>query len=149
MLLTKRHAPSSTTIMKNNKRRLLKDLPFDNLKVGTVVWKGSRGHGGSYSVSRGETFYESGGSSSNGIKTFGAVAEKLLDIIWDNGEWFEDADINHITIEINSNNLVLSFDHIDIEDATSLAKGIAHILPHLGDGSYTWKKFSNITARLK
>jgi len=135
--------------MENNKRRLLKDLPFGHLKIGDVIWKGGRGHGGQYSISNFNTYYETGGDSSNGIKCFEKNEEEILNTIWDNEEWFEDADINHIDFICKKDEIVLKFKPIDKEEIEVLVKGIIHILPELEKGSYTWNKFKNITTKIK
>ena len=137
--------------MKNNKRRLLKDLPFENLVTGTVVWKGSRGVNANYTVTRPTTFYAEGGESSGGITSFDAPnAEVILDTIWDNPDWFEDADINHIDIKIISNKeLSLRFEAMDYEDVEELAKGILHqLVINMPKDKYVWNKF-NVTARVR
>ncbi len=135
--------------MNINKRRLVKDLPFDGLSVGTVLWKGGRGHGGNYSVSNIPTFYESGGSSDNGIHVFDKSVEDILDVIWDNEEWFEDADLTHIEIVPATDSITLRFKPIDKEEAVELAKGIQHVLKHLQDGSYVWNKFKDMTTSFR
>ena len=131
-----------------NKKRLLKDLPFSDLTVGTVIWKGGRGHGGEFSVSNGKTYYKCGGSSDNGIRVFEQNEEDILDTIWEDKKWFEEANIKHIDILPKTNSIILRFDSIDLEDAEDLAKGIINILPHLKDDSYTWNKFSDITTQI-
>lgn len=135
--------------MKNNKRRLLKDLPFENLSKGTVIWKGGRGHSGTYSISRFATYYSQGGSSSNGILTFDESAEEIIDLVWDKEEWFEDANLEHIDFVLSNKSLTLRFDTMDAEEVEELCKGLIHILGHLEDGSYTWNKFSGITTSIK
>lgn len=136
--------------MKDNKRRLLKDLPFENLKAGVVIWKGSRGGNFKYSVTRPTTFYKEGGESSGGVVSFDAPnAEVILDTIWDNEEWFEDADITHIDIKIISNHEIsLQFGSMDYEDVEYLAKGIQHQLQiNMPKDKYVWNKFE-VTTRI-
>lgn len=71
------------------KYKLLKDLPF--MKAGEIFGKGSW-VGGGFGVDRGETKYEGGGSSHNGVRTFdaheNAILQSLIDIPkgWD---WVE------------------------------------------------------------
>ena len=134
--------------MKNNKRRLLKELPFENLKKGVVIWRGSRGQGGNYSISNASTYYEQGGSSSNGIEVFTDTEENILDLIWDNEEWFEDADLKHINLVPVTEGVLLRFKSIDRAEKEELMKGLRHILPHLMDGNYVWNKFKDITSSI-
>lgn len=78
--------------MKEHKKRLLKDLPFGDLKVGSVLYKVNSG----YQISLGETFYEQGGSSGRGVIVLDNIEKSIINEIWDNGEWFEDAILKHI-----------------------------------------------------
>ena len=134
---------------RNNKRRLLKDLPFDNLTAGIVIWRGGRGHGKDFSVSLGETYYSEGGSSSRGITVFEDSSEEILKEIWDNKEWFEDADIDHIDFVPVDDGILLRFKSIDKDDRETLIKGLMHILPELEKGSYTWNQFVGIETSIK
>lgn len=131
--------------MQTNKRRLLKDLPFANLKKGVVI----NFINNSYSIHNGDTFYIGGGSSSNGISMFEKSEEDILDTIWNNSEWFEDAVLTHIDFIPRNNSITLKFDSIDIEEAEALTKGIIHILDHLQDGNFTWSGFKNITTSIR
>ena len=135
--------------MENNNRRLLKDLPFENLEKGDVISRGNKGFGGEFSISGGQTFYEGGGSSDRGLQGFNDKEEDILREIWDNEEWFADADLKHIDLIPATKSITLRFEPIDIEEAEILAKGIIKILPHLQDGSYAWNKFKNITTQIK
>lgn len=135
--------------MKNNKRRLLKDLPFDGCKKDTVIYQAGWGHGGRYSISHKETYYSTGGSSSNGLTAFEKNEEEIIDLIWDNPEWFADADLKHIDFVYTTNSITLRFDSIDIEDAKELTRGIIHILPHLKEKGWAWDKFGEITTEIK
>ena len=127
------------------RKRLLKDLPFANLKTGDVI----RNEGGRYLIHHGESFYEGGGSSDKGIENFGESEDQLLDKIWDDCEWFEDAELKHIELVPKTGSITLRFDPIDIEDAETLAKGIIHILPELTKGNHTWNKFKDITTAMR
>jgi len=127
-----------------NKRRLLKDMPFDNLSKGTVVSTGLGGLYGKYHIEQGNTYYKSGSSSSRGVTTFDKKVEEIIDLVWDNEEWFEDADLEEIKVIPSNTKIILEFKPIDIEEAENLAKGIMHILPHLGDDSYVWGKFKDV-----
>ena len=136
--------------MENNKRRLLKDLPFEGATKNTVIFKGGRGHGGNYSVSRGETYYQTGGSSDRGLTCFTETEESILDVIWDNSEWFENADLNHIDFIPVEEGILLRFKNIDRDEKEDLIKGLIFILPFLQEGKtknsgYIWNKFKNIT----
>ena len=135
--------------MEELKRRLLKDLPFGNLKVNTVIYKANRGHGGNYSISHGETYYKEGGSSSNGITTFDDSEEAILNAIWDNPEWFEDAVLEHIDFIPSNTSITLKFKAMDIEDVETLTKGLIHILDHLKDDNYTWNDFKAFTTSIR
>jgi hypothetical protein len=128
----------------SNYKRLMKDLPF--LSAGSVV----NNFNSSYSVNGGRMYY--GGSSSGSDKGNQSFTEPEMDIIalcWDNIEWFEDADLKHITIIPTKTSITLKFKPIDEEDAHSLAMGIQHILPLLSgehdSGNHTWNKFTDIT----
>lgn len=135
--------------MKNDKRRLLKDLPFSNLKKGDVLYRASRGQSGDFTVSNGNTYYDSGSGSSNGVKTFNELEEKILNKIWDDTEWFKDAELKHIDFIPKNSSITLRFDSIDLEEVEELTKGLIHILPHLTDKGYVWNKFSDITTSIK
>jgi hypothetical protein len=131
--------------MKNNKRRLLKDLPFDNLKKGDVLYRVN----GGFQQSRGETYYEGGSSSSNGEIGYEGSSEEILKTIWENADWFEDADLTHIDFVSNDEGILLRFSPIDQDDKEDLIKGLIHILPELEKGSFTWNKFKEITTGIK
>lgn len=135
--------------MENNKRRLLKHLPFDNLEPGDVIWRGGRGHGGEFSVSRGHTFYESGSSSGNGIYGFNKSAEEILLKIWDDPDWFEDANLTHIDVVAKTDSITLRFKPIDIEEAEEFMRGLIHILPEIEKAGFVWSKFKGITTTIK
>ena len=135
--------------MTHNKRRLLKDLPFEGLTRGTVVWCGGRGHGGKYSVSRGHTFYVGGTGSDRGIVTFEPPVEEIISLVWDDPLWFEDATLKHVEVIPKTEGIILRFQSIDIEDAEEFAQGLIHILPEMGKGSWVWNKFIDITTEMK
>ncbi len=135
--------------MENNKRRLLKDLPFDGCGKGVIIWKGGRGHGGKYSISNKETYYSTGGSSSNGLTLFDKNEEEIIDLIWDNKDWFVDADLKHIDFIFTTTSVMLKFDSIDIEDSKDLTRGLIHILPELKKKGWTWERFGDITTAIK
>jgi hypothetical protein len=126
------------------KKRLLKDLPFDNLKKGDVLCRVN----GSYQIELGETFYSSGRSSHNGVIVLDSLSQEIVDMIWDNNNWFEDAVLNHITVIPKASEVILKFDSICLDDSICLAKGIIHILPHLTDNSFVWNKFKDITTSI-
>lgn len=128
---------------------MLKDLPFGNLKAGAVIYKGGRGHGGQFSISRGNTYYQEGGSSHDGLIAFDDTEESILSAIWENEEWFEDATLSHIDVIPSTTCITLRFKAIDKEEAETLAKGIIHILPHLQDDSYTWNEFKDFTTAIR
>lgn len=133
-----------------NKKRLLKDLPFGNLEKGDVIYKGSRGFGGSYSITNGNLYYESGGASDRGLQGFNHAEEAILDTVWDNPEWFEVADLKHIDFIQKKGQIILRFEPIDKGDQEDLVKGLIHILPKLGEEKgWTWNKFKDITTSMK
>ncbi|NIA30721.1 MAG: hypothetical protein GWP06_12515, partial [Actinobacteria bacterium] len=113
--------------MENNKKRLLKDLPFGNLNKDIVLHKAND----SYQVNGGETYYSSGGNSNNGCEVCNEKEKEIIDMIWDNSDWFEIADLKHIDIIPKTTEIIIRFEPIDIEDVESFAKGIIHILPEL------------------
>lgn len=132
------------------KKRLLKDLPFENdILAGTVICKGSRGTGTKYTVTRGSTYYGGGGSSSNGLLTFTEPEEDIIDAIWDKKNWFEPAELKHIDFVPKSDSITLRFKNIDREDAENLMKGLIHILPQMSEKGYAWSEFSDITTAIK
>jgi len=128
-----------------NEKRLLKDLPFERLTKGTVLVK----RNGNYEVGNFETYYETGGSSSNSTWVYSGAEKEIIDIIWDNSDWFEEASLKHIDIILGKEQITLKFDPISAETTTALAKGIQRILPHLNDGSYTWNGMGDVTTKIK
>ena len=135
--------------MENNKRRLLKDLPFERCTKGTVLYKGGRGTGGKYTISSKETYYEGGTRSGNGLWGFDKQSEEILDLIWDNPDWFADADLKHIDFVYTTDSVTLRFAPIDAEDAHDLMRGLIHVLPQLAEGKWVWNKFKDITTGVK
>lgn len=125
------------------KKRLLKDLPF--LDKDKVVVKHQ-----DFRVNGGQTFYDGGGSSSNATTGFSESETAILVLIWDNKEWFQDAELRHITVIPSTTNVIIKFDPIDIEDAESLASGIIHLLKtNLQDGSWVWSEFDIESSELR
>lgn len=124
-----------------NKKRLLKDLPFSNLKSGNVLTKGN----GGYYQERGEMIYSSGGSSHNGWKVLQGSEIDIIDKIWEDTEWFEDADLSEIVIHVNCNEISLSFKPLDLGQAQDFAKGVASCLKNFygkEKGSYVWHQWN-------
>jgi len=126
-------------------KRLLKDLPFGSLTKGKVIAK----HGGVYHVDSGKRYYSEGGSSSNGESVYGETEAHILDLIWDNDEWFVPSTLKHIDFIVKNDRLILKFDSLSYQDVDTLAKGIIHLLPSLQIGSWVWSKFKDITVALK
>lgn len=126
------------------KKRLLKDLPFGRLSKNTVLYKVN----GSYQVSGGKTYYENS-SSDNATYICEPNEREIIDLIWENPDWFEEATLSHIDFIPTTTSITLRFNPIDIDDSEYLAKGIIHILKHLEDGSYVWNKFKSITTSIK
>jgi hypothetical protein len=131
------------------KKRLLKHLPFSNLEPGDVIYRGGRGTGGEFTISGGKTYYAGGGSSDNGIQGFNNSEEDILEKVWEDSEWFEDADLKHIDFIAKNDSITLRFKSIDIDDAEDLARGIMHILPEIENGNWAWNKFKGITTEMK
>jgi hypothetical protein len=127
------------------KKRLLKDLPFGNLKKGDVLAHYNSGYHKRFF----DTFYSTGGSSSAGVNVFEKSEEEILDTIWENEEWFTEAVINHVEIVPSYNSVTIRFETLDAEDVTAFAKGIEHILPELSKGSYTWNIFKDLTTSFR
>ena len=127
-----------------NKKRLLKDLPFGDLKIGKVLDRVN----GSYQITRFPTYYKEGGSSDNATSILDETEKNIIDLVWDNEDWFEPAIVDHIDFIPVDSGILLKFDSIDAIDKEDLIKGLIHILEHLKDGSYTWNKFDDITTRI-
>lgn len=128
------------------KKRLLKDLPFGNLKVGNVLTKGN----GGYYIDNGETLYKSGGSSSNDWNVLDSKEIEIIDMIWDNKDWFTDAVLKHIDIKAKTDGLLISFDSLDLGQAQTFAKGIKSCLMNYGseEVNYSWNEFKGFTISL-
>lgn len=129
------------------KKRLLKDLPITRLTAGVVVTKTN----GGFLVDYGDTIYSSGGSSSNGQWVFDKPERDLMNLIWENGEWMEPAELKSITIKAETDKVVISFKPLDLAQAQTFAKGLQHTLSnHFGViGSYTWNEFKGFEINLK
>jgi len=127
------------------KKRLLKDLPFGDLKKDTVLHKVN----GGYQENRGNTYYEEGGSSSNGIYVCEKNEQEIIDLIWENPEWFQEAIINHVDFVPTTTGITMRFESMDIEDVEWLTKGVMHILGHLEDDNYIWNKFTGFSMSIK
>jgi len=124
------------------KKRLLKDLPFGELNKGAVITKGN----GGYYIDFGDTYYEYGGVSSNRWEVFGKKECEIINTIWHNSEWFEDATLNHIDIQVHSNKIIFEFNHLDMGQSQLFARGVVHCLnKYYGKGSYSWNIFNNFT----
>lgn len=132
-------------IMKNYKRRLKKDLPFGNLDKGIVLYSVNSG----YQISGGETFYSTGGSSDNGTQVLDEKEKEIVDMIWDNEEWFEDSTLKHLDFIPKRDSIEIRFESMDIDDVIDFTKGLIHILPQMGNKGWTWSKFKNLTTQIK
>lgn len=131
---------------KSNEKRLLKDLPFENLKAGTVIIKRNSG----YEVPSFPTYYDRGGSSGGSTQCIYVGSEKdIIDTVWDNEAWFEEATLEHIDIVLGRSEIKLCFKPLSAEKANDLAQGIAQILKHLDDGSYVWNGMGGVTTKVK
>lgn len=130
----------------SNEKRLLKDLPFENLKAGTVIIKRNSG----YEIPSFPTYYDVGGSSSNGTQCIYNGSEKdIINTVWDNEDWFEEATLEHIDIVLGRSEIKLRFKPLSADKANDLAHGIAEILKHLDDGSYVWNGMGSVTTKIK
>ena len=127
------------------KKRLLKDLPF-NLQKDEVLTKGN----GGYYIDKGSTIYKEGGSSSNGWNVLDAQKIAIIDLIWDNKDWFVDANLKHVDIKTCRDKIIISFDPLDLEQAQTFAKGIRSCLANYGneEGRHTWDEFKGFTGTL-
>jgi len=133
------------------KKRLKRDLPFGKnnfTEEGTVI----RFSGTTFSIDRGNAFYKDGSTSHNGAYTFNESEAKILEKIWDDPDWFEDATLSHIDIIICENDkIILKFDELDAEDAENLAKSINHYFHSImgkEEESYAWDKLAGFTTTL-
>jgi len=135
--------------MKTNKRRLLKDLPFDRFTKGTVV----ESVNGGYQINGGKTFYEGGGSSDNGTWSAIDAQYDVIETVWDNKDWFEVAKLKHIKFVPKKESITLHFESLDLDDVETLTKGLIAILPSLEDklngSSRVWNKFTDITTEIR
>ena len=99
------------------KKRLKKDLPFGEFNrtvKGTVI---------NYD---GIKYFIHKYFSYDDIYVFEENATQILNTIWNDPTWFEDAKINHIDILIDNDKIILRFDNLDIKDVVNLAKAIDH-----------------------
>jgi len=99
------------------KKRLKKDLPFGEFNrtvKGTVI---------NYD---GIKYFIHKYFSYDDIYVFEENATQILNTIWNDPTWFEDAKINHIDILIDNDKIILRFDNLDIKDVENLAKAIDH-----------------------
>ncbi len=126
------------------KKRLLKDLPFGNLNKGTVLTK----RNGGYYLECGETLYKSGGSSHNGWLTLDDKECEIVNMIWDNEEWFIEATIKHIEIKATTTKIIIEFDPVDLGQAQLFAKGLQHTFLHYGEEKGSWNVFKDFTSSL-
>ena len=132
------------------KKRLKRNLPFGKnnfTEEGTVI----RLSGGIFSISYGNTFYKDGGSSYNGLYIFDESETKILEKIWVDSDWFEDATLNHVDIVIQDDKITLEFDKIDAEDAENLAKATNHYFQFImgkEKKAYAWDELAGFTTTL-
>lgn len=117
-------------------------MPFGELKKDTVLSKGDSGG----------SFFVGGGSSSHTKPNFYGLEADIIANLWDNDDWFVDAELKHIDIIIESNKIIIEFDPIDLGDAQTFAKGIKSCLNKfygIEEHNYIWKKFKGFTIRFK
>ena len=105
---------------------LLKDLPFRNLKAGDVFTE----FNGDLVIKNMGPWYDGEiGYGSDGMTTFNKEEMRLLRMIWDNKEWFEDVKLSPVRWDRNGKSITLSFDKpIDLDDIGRLASGIERTL---------------------
>lgn len=130
------------------KKRLLKEMPFGDLKVGSVLTSVN----GGYEINNGQTFYREGGSSSNGTTCFNGAEEDIITAVWNDKKWFEDADLKHIEIKAERSKIILEFEPLDLDDAQTLARGIQSCLTLFygeEDSNYVWKHFKGFTTKVR
>jgi len=106
-------------------KRLLKDLPF--LDAGSVLVQCN----GTYRIHRGEQLY--GGqlfsSSSNGVCDLDKKEKEIVDEIYENPKWFEDATFSKPNWDVGKKRIVLSFDKaVDEDELMVVAKCIYRTL---------------------
>lgn len=131
-----------------NKKRLLKDLPFCNLTAGKVLTKAN----GGYYIDGGELIYSGGGHSSNGIEALNTVECSIVDLIWEDAKWMEDAKIKHIEAKAGLSSITLSFKPVDLGQSQTLAMGIVSCLTRFfgtEDGQHTWDEFRGFTISIR
>jgi len=123
------------------KKRLKKDLPFGEFNrtvKGTVI---------NYD---GIKYFIHKYFSYDDIYVFEENATQILNTIWNDPTWFEDAKINHIDILIDNDKIILRFDSVDIKDAENLAKAIDHYFHSvLGKENNNWDKLAGFTTKIK
>jgi hypothetical protein len=130
-----------------SKKRLLKDLPFDHLKKGAVVDDVSQYH---YHIHRGSTFYGNFSSSDNGVTTFSDEINEILDLVWNNPDWFEPATLEKIEITRTDGGILLKFQPISEDDKECLMQGLVSLLSDLENHpNKTWSKFKNLVPTIK
>lgn len=124
-----------------NKKRLLKDLPFENLKAGEVM----EIINGKISINHGKTFYKGGGDSDNGISQFNGASEEIIRTVWDNPAWFENVELPEIEIKVERNTIIFDFKPLSMEDAQELAMGIRKCINDKfaeANKGYTYERFN-------
>jgi hypothetical protein len=107
------------------KKRLKKDLP--GFKVGTVFVKCNN----RYEISRGEVIYNGNlfASSSNGIYMTEPKETELINELWNNEKWLEDADFSRAQWNVKDNIISITFEKdVDPEDLLTVAKIIHKVL---------------------
>jgi hypothetical protein len=110
--------------MRFETKRLIKDLPF--MKRDTVWVKCNN----TYQMNNGETQHSGNlfSYSSNGIVQLNEIAKDLVDTIWDNEKWFEDADFSEAKWRVEDK-IEIYFDNaVDKEKLISIAKIMYMIL---------------------
>ncbi|MCH7928789.1 MAG: hypothetical protein IID03_12550 [Candidatus Dadabacteria bacterium] len=105
---------------------LLKDLPFNKLKKGSVVtiWNGD------YIIDNGETWYDGKLSGShNGHTHFDSIANDILETIWNNDSWFKPQSISSVKYSRTSKSIELSFDSpLNLDNIEMITRGIKKTL---------------------
>lgn len=130
------------------KKRILKDLPFRDVKKGDVIgFINNR-----YRIDHGDMIYDGGSTAHIGITEFDLTEHAILDKIWNDSEWFEEAKINHVNVVASKDHLTLWFDSLDLADAQEFARGVIHLMRNYFEKSSenrVEKKFRGFLIQLK
>lgn len=102
-------------------KRALKDLPFWNIKKGSVILRDYDKD--IFKLSATENFH-----NSMWDEVFSKSEEDLLRLLWDNKDWFEKPEIGDIVIGIENNKITLHFNPLSLYDVKKLSKEIKELI---------------------